>query len=48
MNDGDRICPQCDTESLVEDGLHHWKCLNPNCGYLIHEEDLDDKDAEVD
>lgn len=46
MNEGDRFCPQCDTESLVEKGLVHWECLNSSCGLVIHEDDLDDSDAE--
>lgn len=46
MNEGDRMCPECDTDSLVEKGLVHWICLNPSCKLLIHENDLDDADAE--
>lgn len=41
MNLGDRWCPECDTISLVEKGLEHWKCLNPLCEIVIHNEDLD-------
>jgi len=28
---GDRICPACEQESLVEKGLTTWKCLNSSC-----------------
>lgn len=39
MNEGDRMCPECETESLVEEGLKHLRCLNPKCCYVIHEND---------
>lgn len=44
MNEGDRMCPSCDTESLIEKGLSDWICLNPSCGKLFSEKDLDDGD----
>lgn len=39
---GDRECPGCGEESLVEIGLTKWKCLNPECGQIYDEEWLDD------
>lgn len=38
---GDRECPNCEQESLVEKGLTKWVCLNPECGEEYTEEDLD-------
>lgn len=39
---GDRECPDCLKESLVEQGLAKWKCLN--CGKVFDEEWLDASD----
>ncbi|WP_188006859.1 hypothetical protein GGGNBK_21255 [Sporosarcina sp. ANT_H38] len=41
MYDGDRMCPDCDTESLVEKGLTQWVCLNPVCESVFETEYLD-------
>ena len=41
MNEGDRMCPDCDTDSLVEKGLIEWVCLNPTCGTVHLTKDLD-------
>ena len=37
---GDR-CPSCEQESLVENGLQTWICLNQQCGDVFNEEELD-------
>mgnify|MGYP001954941182 CR=1 FL=1 len=37
---GDRICPNCETEDLVEFTLKKWKCLR--CGSVYDEDWLDD------
>jgi len=28
---GDRLCPACEQETLVERSLTIWKCLNSDC-----------------
>ena len=38
---GDRICPGCEMESLVECSMTKWKCNNPDCGQIYDEEWLD-------
>lgn len=38
---GDRICPSCEEESLIEKGLTTWECLNLKCKDTFKEEDLD-------
>lgn len=38
---GDRICPSCEQESLVEQSLKKWKCFNPNCGETFEDDWLD-------
>ena len=37
---GDRECPDCEIDSLVEEGLYQWKCLK--CGRVFDTEWLDD------
>ncbi|GAB6440509.1 hypothetical protein bcgnr5369_02360 [Bacillus cereus] len=39
---GDRICPSCEEESLVEKGLTKWMCLNPMCKEEYESSFLDD------
>lgn len=39
---GDRWCPSCDQETLVEHGSTKWICLNTECQEIHREEDLDD------
>jgi ribosomal protein L37AE/L43A len=36
---GDRECPACEKESLVEKGLNKWKCLE--CGEIFNDKDLE-------
>lgn len=38
---GDRECPECEMESLIEHGLTEWKCTNPECRKVFDEEWLD-------
>lgn len=38
---GDRVCPGCDRESLVEKGLTKWICLNSKCQNEYTNEELD-------
>ena len=38
---GDRICPACEQETLVEKGLTTWKCLNSSCKEEFETEYLD-------
>jgi DNA-directed RNA polymerase subunit RPC12/RpoP len=38
--DGDRICPNCETLNLVEESLTKWKCLK--CQKTYDEEWLDE------
>ncbi|MGZ9868156.1 hypothetical protein ACU3L3_07015 [Priestia endophytica] len=38
---GERICPNCEQESLVEKGLAKWICLNSSCGEIFDEAYLD-------
>ncbi|WP_215154196.1 hypothetical protein [Paenibacillus sp. ISL-20] len=42
---GDRECPICEEDTLIEHSLTKWKCLK--CGEMFEEEWLD-KDAEID
>lgn len=37
---GDRMCPVCEIESLIEEGSDKWRCLK--CGEVFDEEYLDD------
>lgn len=43
---GDRECPVCEEESLVETSLTKWKCLNPKCGVVLDDKFLDETDIE--
>ena len=38
---GDRECPNCGEETLIEKGLSKWVCLNPDCEEEFDEKDLD-------
>jgi ribosomal protein L37AE/L43A len=38
---GDRECPNCGEESLIEKTLTIWVCMNPNCKEEYNVEDLD-------
>ena len=42
MSLGDRICPDCGEESLVEKGLRKWICLNSNYRAEFDEDFLDE------
>jgi ribosomal protein S27AE len=37
---GDRECPNCCEDTLIEDGLSKWKCLK--CGEVFDEKWLDE------
>lgn len=41
---GDRECPECGQESLVEKTISIWKCLNPECKMEFDEEWLDERE----
>ena len=41
---GDRECPNCEEDTLIEDGLNKWKCLK--CHEIFDEESLDDSNEE--
>ncbi|WJV20745.1 hypothetical protein QU593_10045 [Rossellomorea marisflavi] len=41
---GDRICPKCLEESLVEKGSSKWICINSDCREEFDEKFLDDAD----
>lgn len=41
MPAGDRICPDCEEETLVEKSIREWVCLNPDCQQIFDEEFLD-------
>lgn len=38
---GDRECPNCGEESLIEKAGHKWACLNPECEEEYTDEELD-------
>jgi ribosomal protein L37AE/L43A len=43
---GDRECPNCEEDTLIEEGLNNWKCLK--CDQVFSESDLDgDEEEEV-
>lgn len=44
---GDRECPKCGKESLIEKGLTTWVCLDPECKEEFDSDDLD-RDVEFD
>lgn len=48
MYSGDRECPNCGEESLVEETLIKWVCQNPDCKeeYTNDELDVDIEDFE--
>lgn len=41
MSVGDRICPECGEETLVEKGLTKWVCLNSDCKEEFDEDFLE-------
>ncbi|MED1203039.1 hypothetical protein [Heyndrickxia acidicola] len=46
LNIGDRSCPVCGQETLIEEGLSTWICLNPDCKEEYSYEELD-ADTEI-
>ena len=43
---GDRECPNCQEDTLIEKGLSKWECLK--CGEIFDEAFLDEDECDYD